>query len=140
VSSEEVGTSSGLVEPGEALDAWAAVAVDSALEVHRRLGPGFVESVYENALCHELLLRRVPFQRQVVVPVEYKGLHVGEGRIDVLVASVLVLELKALPELLPAHTSQIVSYLRATGLSLGLLLNFGHRTLKAGMRRVVLTR
>jgi GxxExxY protein len=127
-----------LKEPDREVDAWAAVVVDAALEVHRHLGPAFLESVYENAPCHELALRGAPYERQVVVPVKYKGLAIGEGRVDVLVASVLVVELKALPALVPAHTSQVISYLKAMGLSLGLLLNFGERRLKTGIRRVVL--
>jgi GxxExxY protein len=122
------------------VDAWAAVVVDAAIEVHRHLGPAFAESVYENALCRELELRDVPFERQVTVPLEYKGIPIGEGRVDVQVGGVLVVELKALPAVLPVHGSQVISYLKATGLSLGLLLNFGERTLKTGIRRVALTR
>jgi GxxExxY protein len=129
-----------LTEPHPEVDAWAAVVVDAALEVHRHLGPAFLEAVYENALCHELSLRGAPHARQVVVPVKYKGLAIGEGRVDVLVASVLVVELKSLPALLPAHTSQVISYLKTMGLSLGLLLNFGERHLTTGIRRVVLSR
>jgi GxxExxY protein len=127
-------------EPNEIVDAWATVVVDAAVEVHRHLGPAFVESVYENALCHELTLRNIPFERQVVVPLEYKGLPIGEGRIDILVGRVLVLELKAVPTLLPLHLSQVVSYLKATALPLGLLLNFGERYMKTGIRRIALTR
>jgi GxxExxY protein len=127
-------------EPGEEVDALAAIVVDSALEVHRALGPAFLEAAYDNALCHELSLRSVPLQRQVVVPLQYKGLAIGEGRIDILVARALVVEVKALPALLPVHKSQVVSYLKATGLSLGLLINFGERYLKTGVRRVVLAR
>ena len=129
-----------LKAPDREVDAWATVVVDAAIEVHRHLGPAFLEAVYEDALCHELSLRGAPYERQTVVSVKYKGLAIGEGRVDVLVASVLVVELKALPALVPAHTSQVICYLKAMGLSLGLLLNFGERHLKTGIRRVVLAR
>ena len=127
------------VEPCEALDAVATVVVDAALEVHRHLGPAFSESVYENALCHELTARGVRFERQVFVPVHYKDRLVGTGRADLLVSGILVVELKALPALAPVHTAQVLSYLRAMNLTLGLLLNFGERRLKTGCKRVVLT-
>jgi GxxExxY protein len=110
------------------------------LEVHRHLGPAFAESVYENALCLELALRGVTFERQVTVPVLYKDKVVGEGRADLVVGERLVVELKATPALVPANLVQVVSYLKATGLTLGLLLNFGERHLRTGCRRVVLTR
>lgn len=126
-------------EPGEASNALAGVVVDAALEVHRCLGPAFLESVYENALCHELLLRSVVFERQVVVPVRYKGTFVGEGRADLVVGGLLVVELKAISTLAPVHVAQVISYLKAMRLDLGLLINFGERHLKTGCRRVVLT-
>jgi GxxExxY protein len=110
------------------VDELASQVIDAAIQVHRDLGPA--ESVYENALCHELSLRSVPHRRQVVVPVRYKGLLVGEGRADVLVGDQLVVELKALPALAPVHSAQVLSYLHAMGLELGLLLNFGERYLK----------
>jgi GxxExxY protein len=116
------------------------MVLDAALEVHRHLGPAFLESIYENALCHELSLRRVPFQRQVAVPVLYKDLLVGEGRADLVVGQRVVVELKALPALGPVHLAQVLSYLKATGLALGPLVNFGERHLRAGCRRIVLTR
>jgi GxxExxY protein len=127
-----------LGEPNESADALARVLVDAALEVHRHLGPGFVESVYENALCHELLLRELPFERQVTVLVQYKGMAVGEGRADLVVGEQLIVELKALPGLAPVHIAQVISYLKATHLTLGLLLNFGERQLRTGIRRIVL--
>ena len=130
---------SGFREPSAAVDALASQVIDAALHVHRELGPAFVESVYDNALCDELSLRHLPHQRQVVVPVRYKGLLVGEGRADVLVDGLLVVELKALPAVAPVHVAQVLSYLRAMGLELGLLVNFGERHLKAGCRRVVLS-
>ncbi len=118
----------------------AAVVVDAAIEVHRHLGPAFAESVYENALSRELMMRGVVFERQVVVAVHYKGGWVGEGRIDMVVAGVLVAELKALPESATVHVSQALSYLRATGLRLALVLNLGMPRMQSGIRRVVRTR
>ena len=103
-------------------------------------GLHFSKCVYENALCHELSLRGVPFERQVAVPVLYKNLLIGEGRADLVIGGRVVVELKALPALGPVHLAQIISYLKATGLSLGLLVNFGERHLRTGCRRVVLTR
>jgi len=127
-------------EPLPRDDQLAATVVDAAIEVHRHLGPGFAESVYENALVCELTGREVPHVRQVAICVEYKSHRVGEGRMDLLVDGRLVVEIKALPSLLPIHTSQIISYLKATNLSLGLLLNFGGRRMKEGVRRVVFSR
>ncbi len=118
----------------------AAVVVDAAIEVHRHLGPAFAESVYENALSRELMMRGVVFERQVVVPVHYKDGWVGEGRIDMVVAGVLVAELKALPEIATVHVCQALSYLKATGLRLALVLNFGMPRMQSGIRRVVRTR
>ncbi len=128
-----------MFEPSEELDGLARIVVDAALEVHRGLGSAFAEGIYENALAHELWLRSVAFERQVVVPVHYKGIVVGEGRADLLVGGLLVVELKALPALLPAHVSQVLCYLRALHLQLGLLLNFGERQIRHGCRRVILT-
>ncbi len=127
-------------EPDETTDALASVVLDAALEVHRHLGTAFLESVYENALCHELTLRNVAFERQVAVSVLYKKLSVGEGRADLIVGQRVVVELKALPGVGPVHLAQTLSYLKATGLRLGLLVNFGERHLRTGCRRVVLTR
>jgi GxxExxY protein len=126
-------------EPDEASEGLVSVVIDAALEVHRHLGPAFLESVYENALCHELSLRSVPFDRQVGVAVLYKDLVVGEGRADLVVGERVVVELKALPALGPVHLAQVISYLKAMRLPLGLLLNFGERHLRTGCRRVVLT-
>ncbi|HEX8794477.1 MAG TPA: GxxExxY protein [Polyangiaceae bacterium] len=127
-------------EPTRDEDEVAAVVVDAAIEVHRHLGPAFAESVYENALSRELMMRGVVFERQVVVPVHYKDAWVGEGRIDMVVAGVLVAELKALPEIAAVHVCQALSYLKATGLRLALVLNFGMPRMQSGIRRVVRTR
>jgi len=114
--------------------------IGAAIEVHRRLGPGLLEGLYEAALCTELQLRNVSFKRQVPVSVLYKGLLLGELRIDVLVHEKLVLELKSTDTIAPVHLAQLLSYLKATDLRLGLLINFNVSTLRQGIKRVVLKR
>ena len=90
-------------EPSPEVDRLAAGVVDAAIEVHRQLGPGYIESVYEDALCHELTLRGIPFQRQAPVVIAYKGVTVGSGRLDILVGNLLIIELKAVESLLKIH-------------------------------------
>jgi GxxExxY protein len=124
-------------EPDPELDRWARAAVGAALEVHRALGPGFLESVHEQALCFELLARAVPFRRQVPIAVRYKSHVVGQGQLDLLIGDRLVLELKAVETLAPIHEAQLLSYLKATGLSLGLLINFNVPFLRQGLRRFI---
>ena len=116
----------------------ASDVIGAAIEVHRVLGPGFPESVYEQAMCIELRSRSVPIQQQAPFKVMYKGEIVGQGRIDLLVGDRVVVELKAVDELLPIHTSQVIAYLRARNLRLGLLLNFDVRVLRDGLKRIVL--
>jgi GxxExxY protein len=128
-----------LPEPDLELDRAAHVVVDAALEVHRILGPGLLESVYEQALSVELGLRGIRFARQVPVAVAYKGVAIGEVRLDFMVADRLVVELKACPGLLPIHLAQVLSYLKASDRSLGLLINFNVRLLRQGLRRVIRT-
>ncbi|MEO1288067.1 MAG: GxxExxY protein [Chloroflexota bacterium] len=113
--------------------------IGAAIEVHRQLGLGFLESVYEDALCIELGLRDIPHERQYPVHVLYKGHAVGEGRIDILVDGCLIIELKAVEKLSPVHKAQVISYIKATQLELGLLINFNESVLKAGIKRVILT-
>ncbi len=126
------------VGPGKEVDHLAHAVIGAAIEVHRELGPGYEESVYEEALCIELGLRGITFSRQHAVSVSYKEHPVGAGRIDLLVENCLIVELKAVEELHPAHLSQVISYLKATNLRLGLLLNFSAPTMKDGIKRVVL--
>jgi len=133
------GNDAAKVEPGEALDELAHAVIGAAIEVHRNLGAGFQESVYEKALCVELKLRGIPFERQRAVKIDYKGHEVGTGVIDLLVGGKLVVELKTVEELLPVHSAQVISYLKAIGSKLGLLLNFKAAVLKHGIRRVVLS-
>src|SRR5690242_19807437 len=106
------------------IDDLAGAVIGVAIEVHRTLGLGFLESVYEEALCHELELREIPFQRQPPISVTYKGRSVGEGRMDLLVDKKLVVELKSVDALAPLHTAQRLSYLRAGNYRAGLLFNF----------------
>jgi GxxExxY protein len=123
-------------EVGDQLDDLARNVIGCAIEVHRHLGPGYVESVYENALCLELGTKGLQFERQVAFATFYKGEAVGYGRLDVLVERSLVLELKATEAIIPIHVSQLVSYLRATRNPLGLLINFNVPRLREGIRRI----
>src|SRR5918911_3091150 len=127
------------MEPGQDLDELAHAVIGAAIEVHRLLGPGFLESVYEDALCAELALRSIPFTRQQMIAVSYKGHVVGESRLDVLIGGRLVVELKAVEALTPIHSAQVISYLKMTGHRLGLLINFNVSVLKDGIKRVVST-
>jgi GxxExxY protein len=112
--------------------------IGAAIEVHRVLGPGYLEVVYEHALAMELTERSVPFVRQAIIDVEYKGQRIGEGRLDFLVGGVLIVELKATEALAPIHKAQVISYLKATGCRLGLLINFNVPILKEGIKRIAL--
>lgn len=132
-------TNAKLHEPDFALDQTARAVLAAAMEVHRALGPGLLESVYEEALCVELSLRGLPYARQVAVAVTYRDIAIGEARLDLLVAERLVVELKSCQGLLPIHIAQVLSYLKASDLSLGLLINFNVRLLRQGVRRVVRT-
>ena len=109
--------------------------VGAAMEVHRTLGPGFLESVYEEALAHELALRGIPFERQKRLPVQYKGQLVGEYVADLIVDDEIILELKAVSKITAAHEAQAHHYLAATGLHLAILLNFGAASLQ--QKRIV---
>ena len=126
-------------EPGQVLDELAHDVIGAAIEVHRALGPGYTENVYEEALCIEMAQKNIPFERQVKIAVDYKGQKVGEGRLDLLVAKVLLVELKAVEMLAPIHQAQLLSYLKMTHLKLGLLINFNVPILKQGIKRVVLS-
>lgn len=101
----------------------------AAFEVHSQLGPGFLESVYEEALAHELGQRGIPYQRQVEVPIWYKGKLVGKHRLDLLVEETVIVELKQVQELAAVHKAITLAYLTATGLSVALLINFAKPSL-----------
>jgi len=124
-------------EPGPELDALVHETIGAAIEVHRALGPGFLESIYEEALCLELTHRNISFGRQVSMPICYRSRPVGTSQLDLLVGGQLVVELKAVPQLLPIHVAQVISYLKAAHKPLGLLLNFHVPVLQAGIKRVV---
>jgi GxxExxY protein len=108
--------------------------IGAAIEVHRTLGPGFLESIYENALAVELDRRGISFSRQLEVPVFYRGVEVGRHRLDLLVANLIVVELKTVREVADSHFVIVRSYLRAVGQEHGLILNFAKPTLE--IRRV----
>jgi GxxExxY protein len=113
--------------------------IGAAIEVHRTVGPGLLESVYEECLCRELEVRRIAFARQVPLPLEYKGVSLDCGyRMDLLVDGLVVVELKAVDKLEPIHDAQLLTYLRLSNLWLGLLINFNVSVLKNGIRRLVL--
>ena len=124
-------------EPDASTDALAHAVIGAALEVHRHLGPGFLEEVYEEALCLELRLRQIPFERQKLVRIDYKGDYVGEGRLDLLVADRLVVELEAVKAFAPIDKAKLISYLKASGRHLALLINFHVPLLRDGILRVV---
>jgi GxxExxY protein len=127
------------VEPDAKTDGLAHAVIGAAIEVHRQLGPGFLESVYEEALCVELAIREISFERQKEINVTYKGHQIGRQRVDLLVGRSLIVELKTVEELAEIHKAQVISYLKATGWSLGLLINFNVPVLKNGIQRVVFT-
>ena len=111
--------------------------IGCALEVHRRLGPGLLENAYESALCIEFEVERLTFTRQVGVPLYYRGHLIAEPRPDLIVENQVVVEVKSVERLAPIHWAQVLTYLRVTGLRVGLLLNFNSPTLRAGTRRIV---
>jgi GxxExxY protein len=114
----------------------ANAVIGAVIEVHQALGPGYQESVYEEALAVELRARGIPSQRQAPFALQYKGHPVGHGRLDFLVDEVLIIELKAVEMTALTHYSQVVAYLKATNLQLALLINFNVPTLKAGIKRI----
>lgn len=126
-------------EPSQEVDKLAHAVIGAAIEVHRTLGPGYLERVYEEALCLELEEKKIPSERQFEIPIRYKGHAIGKGRIDLLVDAKLVVELKTVDSFAPIHKAQILSYLKATDLQLGLLLNFKVPVLKQGIKRVILS-
>lgn len=120
-------------------DARTAPIVSAAIEVHRRLGPGLLESAYEECLCHELHLRDVKSRRQVPIPVTYKGVSLDCGyQVDLIVNDEVVVELKAVEGVLPVHQAQLLTYMKLTHTSVGLLINFNVALLTRGITRRVL--
>ena len=127
-------------EDAEEKPCWnlSSAVISAAIEVHEVLGPGLLEGIYEAAFCHELSLRGIQVQRQLAVPVFYKGVSLTQAlRLDLLIDDTLVVELKSVETLLPIHKAQLLSYLRLAQLQVGLLINFNTQRLKQGIYRVV---
>ncbi|MCB1023920.1 MAG: GxxExxY protein [Acidobacteria bacterium] len=112
--------------------------IGAAIEVHRTLGSGLLESIYEEALCHEFTLRNIEFRRQIEVDVIYKGKIIKGQRLDILVKNDVIVEIKSLAKLPAVATAQVLSYLKATNLKRGLLINFGENRLVDGIKRISL--
>ena len=120
-------------------DRWSNQVIGAAIEVHRHKGAGLLESIYQRCLERELELRHIPFQRQLEIPIEYKGLIFEEPlRLDLLVDQCLIVELKAVESILPIHKAQLLSYMKLINAPLGLLINFHCLTLKDGLHRLIL--
>jgi GxxExxY protein len=111
--------------------------IGAAIEVHRELGPGFLERIYHDALCIELHARDLPFERERAVVVHYRGVAIPGQRIDLIVSSCVLVELKAAARVDQVHEARMISYLRTVPLRLGLLLNFNCRTMTEGVKRIV---
>jgi GxxExxY protein len=122
--------------PEELNDATGEI-IGAAIEVHRHLGPGLLEKIYEQALVHELSLRGITAQRQVPVSIAYKDLTIDGQRLDLLVDPGIIVEIKATEAIKDIHSAQLLGYLKSTGLRLGLLINFNSLILKNGIKRIV---
>jgi GxxExxY protein len=126
-------------EPSEAVDNLARRVIGAAIEVHKILGPGFLESVYEEALAIEFTLHDIPFERQKSIVLSYKDRPVGDSRLDFLVGRELVVALKAVDKVHPIHHAKVIHYLKIMDLELGLMINFNVMQLRDGIKRIVLT-
>jgi len=124
-------------EPEPELDMLARAVIGVAIEVHRILGPGLLESIYEEAMCVELASAGIPFARQVPLKINYKAREIGTARLDLLVDRKLIVELKAVESIAQIHVAQVLSYLRFARLGLGLVVNFNVTELRQGIKRVV---
>jgi GxxExxY protein len=123
----------------ERTEAAARAAVQAAIRVHRELGPGLLESVYEHCLSYELSRMEVPAQRQLALPIRYGGVELEAGyRLDLVVDDSVIIEIKSIEALAPIHDAQVLTYLKLSGLRLGLLINFNVPFLKQGLRRLIL--
>ena len=125
------------VEPDPELNRLSGAIIGAAIEVHRTLGPGLEEEVYQTALCVELRSRNIPFCCQTWYDVVYKGEVIGRRRIDLMVDNRIILELKSVEKLAPIHGAQLLTYLKITDMKLGLLINFNTIILKDGIKRVI---
>ena len=127
-----------MLDLGDALEAMAHEVVDAGFQVHRELGPGLLERVYESALVYELTTKGFKVERQVLVPLCYKGVLLEDPlRLDLLVEGSIILEVKAVDTILPLHKAQLLSYLKLSGLRLGFLMNFNVPIFKTGLHRLV---
>ena len=124
---------------GEQVEQLAYRVIGAAIEVHRLLGPGFLESVYQESLEVEFRMRGIACHPKKPVGITYKGYSVGEGQLDFLVGDILIVELKAVEKLAPIHEAQVISYLKMTKNSLGFLINFNVPILKEGIKRIILS-
>ena len=126
--------------PKARADAYSSLIIGAAIQVHRRLGPGLLEAAYETCLCQELIQQGIPFRRQVGIRMEYAGQQIDCAfRADMVVDNLVLVEIKSVEKLLPVHSAQVLTYLRITGLPLGLLLNFNATTISRGIRRFLNT-
>ena len=112
--------------------------IGCSIEVHRNLGPGLLESIYEKALCHGFKLNKIKFVNQLVIPIIYKEAILGEHRIDILIENEIIVEIKAVERFDPVFAAQLLSYLRLTKKKLGLLINFNVPIVKDGIKRIIL--
>ena len=113
--------------------------IGAAIEVHKTIGPGLLEGIYEDCLCIELERRGIPFERQKRIDIEYKGVKLNnQYRLDLVVNNMVVVELKTVDELAPIHDAQVLTYLKLTGLKVGLLINFNTAILKDGIKRLIM--
>ena len=126
------------MEEMEGINKLTEKVIGCAIEVHRVLGPGLLESVYEEALCIELSDAGLKFQRQVNIPAVYKGRQVGQSRIDLIVEEAVIVELKSVDRHDPVFEAQILTYLRVTRKKVGLLINFNSKLLRGGVKRFAL--
>jgi GxxExxY protein len=119
-------------------DAFSNRIIGAAIEVHKLLGPGLLESAYEECLCRELGIQKISYEKQQPLPLTYKGVMLDCGyRLDIVVEKRIIVELKAVDRLEPIHSAQLLTYLKLTGLKLGMLINFNVPVLKDGIKRVV---
>lgn len=117
----------------------ATELVDAAYSVHSELGPGLLESIYETCLCHELSLRGIEYEQQVVLPIAYKDLVIEGGlRLDLILDRRIIVELKAVEQIVTVHRAQILTYMKLAGYRLGFLINFNVSTIKQGIERLIL--
>ena len=129
-----------MAEPSKRVDELAHQVIGAAIEVHRIIGPGFLESVYEEALAVEFDLRNIPYERQKPIVLQFKGHVVGDSRLDFLLDGQLVVEIKAVESIHPIYPAKVIHYLKTCDLELGLIINFHVVLLRDGIKRIVLSK